>query len=186
MRRSFFIVIMLTILTFALSSTTFANTFSIREVQQILQQLGFTPGPADGIMGQQTKDALKKFQQQQNIPQTGRTDQATLQQLEKRKGHGQQRATVQPQQKKQQVQRSNNKNSVNHQMYAKKSARDDIKQMQQQLTDLGYHPGPADGVMGAKTRQELNQFQRDQHLQQTGKVDQQTMQALQKKQPRRQ
>ena len=181
MRRSFFIVIMLTILTFALSSTTFANTFSIREVQQILQQLGFTPGPADGIMGQQTKDALKKFQQQQNIPQTGRTDQATLQQLEKRKGHSQQRATVQPQNKKQQIQRSNNKNGVNHQMYARKTARDDIKQMQQQLTDLGYHPGPADGIMGDKTRQALQRFQSDRNLPESKQLDQRTMEALQGK-----
>ncbi len=186
MKRYSFILILVVSFTCCLVTTSFANNFSIREVQQILQQLGFAPGPADGIMGQQTKDALKKFQQQQNIPQTGRTDQATLQQLEKRKGHGQQQAAVQQTQKKQQFQKSNNEKSAKHQMYAKKSAGDDIKQIQQKLKNLGYHPGPADGVMGEKTRQALNQFQKDQRLQQTGKVDQQTMQALQTKQPRRQ
>lgn len=52
------------------------------------------------------------------------------------------------------------------------------RQVQQQLQNQGYDVGQVDGVWGAKSRQALMTFQRDQNLRASGSPDQQTMAAL--------
>jgi peptidoglycan hydrolase-like protein with peptidoglycan-binding domain len=52
------------------------------------------------------------------------------------------------------------------------------RQVQQQLQQQGYDVGQVDGVWGAKSRQALMNFQRDQNLRASGRPDQQTMAAL--------
>lgn len=52
------------------------------------------------------------------------------------------------------------------------------RQVQQQLQSQGYDVGQVDGVWGAKSRQALMSFQRDQNLRASGRPDQQTMAAL--------
>jgi peptidoglycan hydrolase-like protein with peptidoglycan-binding domain len=49
----------------------------IRQVQERLKEAGFNPGPADGQLGPQTKDALKGYQKAQGLPQTGQLDEPT-------------------------------------------------------------------------------------------------------------
>jgi peptidoglycan hydrolase-like protein with peptidoglycan-binding domain len=49
----------------------------VRQVQQKLNDMGYQAGPVDGIMGPQTKQALRSFQQAENLEQTGRLDQET-------------------------------------------------------------------------------------------------------------
>lgn len=39
-----------------------------------------------------------------------------------------------------------------------------VKKIQEALTKKGYQPGPADGIMGARTKAELFKFQKDEHL----------------------
>ncbi|WP_350332826.1 peptidoglycan-binding protein [Coralliovum pocilloporae] len=53
-----------------------------------------------------------------------------------------------------------------------------ISQAQSLLGKLGYEAGPADGVMGPKTREAISSFQRASGMQVTGQVDQQLMTAL--------
>ena len=50
----------------------------VKSVQELLIQQYYNPGPADGLMGRQTRIALEKYQRDQNIPVTGRIDDATL------------------------------------------------------------------------------------------------------------
>jgi peptidoglycan hydrolase-like protein with peptidoglycan-binding domain len=50
----------------------------IRTVQQALQKKGFDPGPIDGIMGPQTEQAVRKFQDAYGISTSGRIDNQTL------------------------------------------------------------------------------------------------------------
>ena len=40
-------------------------------------ELGYEPGPADGIMGKMTKKAIKKFQKDNDLPPTGKIDNDT-------------------------------------------------------------------------------------------------------------
>ncbi|MCP4404461.1 MAG: transporter substrate-binding domain-containing protein [bacterium] len=53
-----------------------------------------------------------------------------------------------------------------------------ILSMQERLTKLGYTPGPADGKWGKKTETALKQFQQDQGLAVTGKLDEETKKTL--------
>jgi peptidoglycan hydrolase-like protein with peptidoglycan-binding domain len=57
------------------------NSSQIKEMQKLLSEKGYNPGAADGVMGSQTKDALKNFQQSQGIAATGEPDEETLRAL---------------------------------------------------------------------------------------------------------
>ena len=46
----------------------------VRKTQHLLLSLGFDPGPADGLLGKKTIQAIKRFQKKMNMPQTGRID----------------------------------------------------------------------------------------------------------------
>jgi len=54
---------------------------TVLQVQQRLIELGYNPGPADGIMGKSTVSALKKFQQDNSLSITGRADSETVEKL---------------------------------------------------------------------------------------------------------
>lgn len=52
---------------------------TVRKAQQALKDKGFDPGPVDGIMGPQTREAVKKFQDKQaDVKATGQLNQQTL------------------------------------------------------------------------------------------------------------
>lgn len=53
----------------------------VEQAQQRLQELGYNPGPVDGKMGSKTIAAIKKFQQDTQLPTTGRLDTATRKKL---------------------------------------------------------------------------------------------------------
>jgi len=50
-------------------------------------------------------------------------------------------------------------------------ASDDVREAQQTLWDRGYSPGPIDGRLGARTREALRQYQKDENLPVTGLLD---------------
>jgi hypothetical protein len=54
-----------------------APAHTIAGAQARLTNLGFKCGPIDGVMGPQTRAALRKFQTARQIPVTGEPDQAT-------------------------------------------------------------------------------------------------------------
>jgi peptidoglycan hydrolase-like protein with peptidoglycan-binding domain len=54
----------------------------------------------------------------------------------------------------------------------------EIRDVQQQLRSRGYNVGPVDGIYGPQTRSAMNRFQRDNNLQQTSRLDDNTMQML--------
>jgi peptidoglycan hydrolase-like protein with peptidoglycan-binding domain len=53
----------------------------VREAQIALRDAGYDPGRIDGVMGSKTQAALRKFQASQGLPQTGRLDTNTRQEL---------------------------------------------------------------------------------------------------------
>lgn len=53
----------------------------VREAQIALRDAGYDPGKIDGVMGSKTQAALRKFQASQGLPQTGKLDTTTQQQL---------------------------------------------------------------------------------------------------------
>lgn len=53
----------------------------IREAQQALKAQGHDPGPIDGLMGPQTRQALREFQSSNGLQQTGMLDAQTKDKL---------------------------------------------------------------------------------------------------------
>lgn len=62
--------------------------------------------------------------------------------------------------------------------YQQSSYSDETYRVQVRLIELGYNPGPADGIRGAKTIEAIKQFQRDHNIPADGVVGQQTRNAL--------
>jgi peptidoglycan hydrolase-like protein with peptidoglycan-binding domain len=56
-------------------------SMTTEQIQQRLSELGYQPGPADGKIGKNTIKALKKFQQDNNLPVTGKADNETVNKL---------------------------------------------------------------------------------------------------------
>ena len=54
----------------------------------------------------------------------------------------------------------------------------DVAQAQKKLKVLGYNPGPSDGIWGTKTRDAILKFQRENRLQETGTLDDETSKQL--------
>jgi peptidoglycan hydrolase-like protein with peptidoglycan-binding domain len=48
---------------------------------------------------------------------------------------------------------------------------DEIKKVQQSLSDKGYNAGPVDGILGPKTRAGIRQYQEAEKLPVTGRLD---------------
>lgn len=51
---------------------------TVKIVQELLTDLGYNPGPIDGIFGKKTGIALMQFQKRNNLPSTGKIDSKSL------------------------------------------------------------------------------------------------------------
>lgn len=54
----------------------------VRDAQQALRDLGYEPGPIDGVLGPRTRTALMRYQHAEGLPATGRLDTETLVRLD--------------------------------------------------------------------------------------------------------
>ncbi len=62
-------------------ATTAAPWF-VRDAQRTLRDLGYQPGPIDGVMGPRTQTALRSYQRTEGLPVTGRLDPETMARLD--------------------------------------------------------------------------------------------------------
>lgn len=62
-------------------SETFADAPTVRYVQAALRNLGFDPGPVDGILGPATRDGIRRYQRAQDDEATGELTPDLLRQL---------------------------------------------------------------------------------------------------------
>jgi peptidoglycan hydrolase-like protein with peptidoglycan-binding domain len=44
---------------------------AIRQIQGVLQERGYDPGPLDGVLGKKTREALRRFQKDHHLAVTG-------------------------------------------------------------------------------------------------------------------
>lgn len=54
---------------------------AVRNIQLILNKNGYDAGPADGLMGERTKSAIARFQEDNGMPATGEVDEALVRTL---------------------------------------------------------------------------------------------------------
>lgn len=141
----------------------------VRAAQERLIALGYLGGEADGVFGQDTERAIRRFQADHALVVTGQLDEATLEALEAAEND----APVQEQ--------------AEAEVMDEEIVPDDrpeeeqIREAQESLILLGYLDGKADGIAGHKTRAAVAAFQKDLGMQPTGELDYATKLALNRK-----
>lgn len=145
-----------------------ASPDMMRDVQRSLGAKGYNAGTPDGVYGASTEQALRKFQRDQKLNATGQLDTQTLAALGLTGGTaGSRSSSYTPTTQRQGAMATPPHLSSNQ-----------VRSIQQNLTDRGYDSGRPDGVWGTRTQQALRDFERDQNLQSDGRPDPQTLAAL--------
>jgi|HubBroStandDraft_1064217.scaffolds.fasta_scaffold143790_1 peptidoglycan hydrolase-like protein with peptidoglycan-binding domain len=76
----FFLALCLSLI--ALNRSTFGQSrVALQKAQEALKNLGYDPGPIDGVAGRKTVQALSSYQEANGLSVTGKLDQATATQL---------------------------------------------------------------------------------------------------------
>ena len=131
-------------------SVDFAGDRQVLRAQRELLRLGEYSGHLDGVLGPDTLDAIRRYQRNNGLPETGQPDQQFIEHLEFVR-HIQEASTI--------------TGSI-----AFASDESSVERAQKELRRLGYDPGSVDGRMGAKTTQALQSFQTDMRLPVDGKI----------------
>jgi len=130
-----------------ISAATDAN---VMKAQSQLAALGAYTGGADGVLGQDTRDAIIRYQRENGLAISGRADPQFLEHLQYMYHIHQASATT-----------------ASITSMADQQA---VERAQRQLQKLGYDPGPIDGRMGAKTTQAIRLYQADMQLPADGEL----------------
>ena len=142
---------------------------TVEAVQKELLASGFYKGPVDGVFGKRTRKAISDYETTNGLPDTGK---ATPQLIEHIKftrevtqasrftGSTGEAAPEEPEASADPIDPP-----------AAVESAEDILRVQKSLAELGYAPGPIDGVMSAATRRAIREFERDRGLAETGGVN---------------
>ena len=125
---------------------------AVEELQQILNDLGYGAGAADGIFGARTETAVRVFQADNGLTADGLVGRRTKEVLEEK---------AKPLPTLRRGDRS-----------------DDVAYLQGLLNDAGYDVGAADGIFGARTESAVRGFQTDNGLTADGIVGRRTWAVL--------
>ena len=106
---------------------------SVRAAQTHLRSLGLNPGAIDGALGPNTRNALRRYQAQRGLTETGELTTSLLARLAADAGSD---ATAVPR---------------DHEL---------IREIQSRLNSLGYNTGSADGEYGPRTAAAIRRFER--------------------------
>jgi peptidoglycan hydrolase-like protein with peptidoglycan-binding domain len=132
----------------------YVDSATVREVQQTLNQRGFSRLGVDGMMGPRTQAALREFQRSQRLEPNGQLNRQTLIAL------GLQRPDVSA--------------AASEPRYSAAV----VRRVQQTLAHRGFNAGPVDGQMHAATQTALRQYQKSENLEDTGRLNDRTLAAL--------
>jgi peptidoglycan hydrolase-like protein with peptidoglycan-binding domain len=130
------------------------TTDLVSRAQEELRELGYNPGPIDGIMGPRTQQALRRYQRDFNIPVTGTLNAQTRQQLLR-----EERASVPENWRETPV-------TLGGQL-----TEGTIQVAEQNLKEFGFDPGPVDGVFTAQTEAAVRAFQERRGIPVSGILD---------------
>ena len=121
----------------------------VEEVQALLRIYGYNVGKVDGVLGFRTRNAIEKFQRDNDLELTRFVDKATWERLGIFK---------------------QNKLVVDQQL--------NIRLIQSLLKEEGFNPGKIDGKIGARTKKAVQDFQKAHSLKADGKIGYQTLNEL--------
>ena len=123
---------------------------AVSQLQEQLKNLGYYSGKVSGNFLDGTRAAVRKFQKEYGLPETGEVDQATAAQLE----------------------------SAKYRLLANGDDGDDVTRLQERLKELGYFDQKATGKFRAKTAQAVKDFQKTNGMDITGQADVETQRLL--------
>lgn len=160
----------------------------VEKAQTRLVVLGYMDDGMDGIFGTKTEVALKKFQKDEKLPETGRFDDTVLNRLyEKAAAKVAENApeeTAEPTE----TEETETEATVSETGEPKEAVRTEktvaetdaakVRKCQEKLIGMGYLKDKADGILGLKTAAALREYQRDQGLPETGILDEETQESL--------
>ena len=147
----------------------------VEEIQQILKDADFDPGPVDGMMGVQTRGAIREFQKASQLRPTGKIDSATWSALNKEK------EVLQHEQKIGVSAEVVKKTELHGEIAGPRlKTKDRIKQIQIALKKAGFYQGEIDSKIGPKTKKAIIDFQRSKRLKPDGVVGLKTWEELSK------
>ncbi|QEX15550.1 hypothetical protein FRZ44_08350 [Hypericibacter terrae] len=63
-------------------SGTATATLMVRDTELLLAKLAFDPGPADGVLDETTREAIRRYQEAAGLPQTGEPSKELLEELQ--------------------------------------------------------------------------------------------------------
>jgi peptidoglycan hydrolase-like protein with peptidoglycan-binding domain len=124
-------------------------------LQHALNERGFDAGPEDGAIGPKVRGAIRGYQASHGMPVTGEVSQELLAQLGVIPG-GPAAST------------GTDTASQEGTPPGFGMSSDQVSELEQSLTALGYKPGRVDGVYDRKTRDAIMEYQDDNHLTKDG------------------
>ena len=164
------------------------STVLVEKAQTRLVVLGYMDDGMDGIFGTKTEVALKKFQKDEKLPETGRFDDTVLNRLyEKAAAKVAENApeeTAEPTETEETEteatvsETSEPKEAVRTEKTVAETDAAKVRKCQEKLIGMGYLKDKADGILGLKTAAALREYQRDQGLPETGILDEETQESL--------
>ncbi len=132
----------------------------VEEIQNALKEAGFDPGPADGVMGAQTRMAIKGFQKRKGLKPTGKIDSVTQLALNRTK----------------EIKEPSFKAGL--EFNSEDITFDRTEQIQTALKNAGFYKGRIDGKIGPRTKTAIREFQKSGGMNSDGVVGSKTWEAL--------
>lgn len=136
---------------------------TVKRLQEALKQLGFNPGSIDGIFGPKTQAAVKAFQQKYGLTVDGIVGPQTWGKINQLLNSSTSTSTSKP---------------ASTPLLKNGSRGEDVRRLQEILKQLGFDPGPIDGIFGPKTEAAVKAFQKKYGLVVDGIVGPQTWRKL--------
>ena len=145
----------------------------VKQLQSKLNELGYPCGAVDGVFGNATRTAVMNFQKANGLTVDGIAGPATLAKLFKDAP-----AANPPNNPPGSGSSNQGSKAPISQTLKMGSTGEQVKILQNRLNELGYSVGTADGIFGAKTRNAVIAFQKDNGLAADGIVGQKTIEKL--------
>ena len=126
----------------------------IEELQENLKKAGLDPGPIDGRMGWQTRNAIKEFQKNNGLKSTGKIDSKTWAEINREK------ESITAEEKAKTPKPKLNEDIQDEIMTYRLKSKGRVREIQTALKNAGFDPGEIDGKMGTKTKSAIKEFQK--------------------------
>jgi len=151
-----------------LAATNATIPYSYRNVQQLLNDLGYNVGTPDGVIGSRTRTAIRAFQADEGLPQSGEPSRTLFDSLQTAwsKRFGGQQQAAQP-----------SLPSTSASTAATANA-ELVMNVQQELRDRGYNVA-LNGQLDTATASAIREYQRGAHLSVTGQASDSLLASLQ-------